>query len=52
MHVHGVGPGHSSKNCNNKTKEGETGGHNNSATRAHPSGPGQNKNKDWDNFLL
>ena len=45
-HGHGVGPGHSSKTCNNKTKEGETGGHNNSATRAHPSGLGQNKNKD------
>ena len=49
---HSVGTGNSIKNCNNKTKEGETGDHNNSATRAHPSGPGRNKNKDWDNLLL
>ena len=52
MHVHGVGPRHSSKTCNNNIKEGETGGHNNSATRAHPSRPGRNKYKDWDNVLL
>ena len=35
-HGLGVGPGHSSKTFNSKTKEGETGGHNNSAARAHP----------------
>ena len=51
-HGHSVGAGHSSKNCNNKTKEGETGGHNNNATHANPSGPGQNNNKDWDKFIL
>ena len=51
-HGHGMGPGHSSKTCNNKIEEGETGGHNNSTTHAHPYGLRRNKNKDWDNFLL
>ena len=51
-HGHSLGPGHISKICNNKTKEDKTGGHNNSATCAHPSGSGRNKNKYWDNVLL
>ena len=51
-HSHSVGPGHSRKNCNNKTREGETGGHNKNATRSNPSTPVQNKNKDWDKFLF
>ena len=51
-HGHGVGAGHSIKNCNNKTKNGETGGHNNNATCANPSGPDQNMNKYWDKMLL
>ena len=51
-HGHGVGPVQIIKTCNKKTKEGETGDHNNNATRAQPSGPGRNKNKDWDKFFL
>ena len=39
-HGHGVGHVHSIKTCDNKTKEGDTCGHNNSPTRAHPSVPG------------
>ena len=52
IHGHGVGPGHSRKNCYNKTNEGITGSHNNSATCAHPSRPVRNKNKYWDKYLL
>ena len=52
MHGHCVGSGHSSKNFNNKTSEGDTGGHNNSATHTHPSGPGRKNNEDWEKMLL
>ena len=51
-HGHVMGPRNSSKYCNNKTKEGDTGGHNNSATSDHPSGPGRNKNKYLEKCLL
>ena len=51
-HGHGVGSGHSSKKLNNKTREGNIGGHNNNAMRANPSGPFRNRNKYWDIFLL
>ena len=51
-HSHNVGAVHSSKNCNNKTREGDTGGHNNSATCSNPYGPVRNRNKYWENFLL
>ena len=51
-HSYGVGDFHSSKICNNKTREGETGNHNNNATCDNTSGPGRNRNKYWDNFLL
>ena len=44
-HGHDVGPGHSSKNCNNKIRGGETGRHNNNATRAHNYGPGKTRTK-------
>ena len=46
-HGHGVGPDHSSKKCNNKTRDGETGGHNKNTMRSNPSGTGRNKNKYW-----
>ena len=51
-HAHGVGPGHSGKTCTNNTKEGKTGGHNNSATRAHSSGLGRKNNKDWEKVFV
>ena len=50
-HGWGLGPGHDSMSCKNKTREGETGGHINSATRSNPVGPGKNKNKGWDDFV-
>ena len=50
-HRWGLGPGHDSTLCKNKTKEGEPGGHVNAATRANTVGPGKNKNKGWDDFV-
>ena len=50
-HGWGLGPGHDSMSCKNKTKEGEPGSHVNAATRANPVGPEKNKNKGWDDFV-
>ena len=50
-HGWGLAADHNSMRCRNKTREGEPGGHVNSATRANPSGPGKTKNKGWDDFL-
>ena len=50
-HGWGLGPGHDSMSCKNKTREGEPGGHVNAATRSNPVGPGKNKNKGWDDFV-
>ena len=50
-HGWGLVPGHDSMSCKNKTKEGEPGGHVNTATRSNPVGPGKNKNKGWDDFV-
>ena len=51
IHGWGLGPGHDSMSCKNKTIEGDTGGHVNSATRSNPVGPRKNKNKCWDDFV-
>ena len=50
-HGWGLGPGHNSMSCKNKTKEGKPGSHVNTATRSSPVGPGKNKNKGWDDFV-
>ena len=43
--THGWGTSHNSPNC---TKKGQ--GHIDTVTRANPSGPGINCNKDWNDF--
>ena len=48
----GLGPVHDSMSCKNKTKEGKPGGHVNTPTRVNPVGPGKNKNKGWDDFVI
>ena len=50
-HGWGLGPGHDSMSCINKTREGAPGGHVNAATLSNPVGPGKNKNKGWDDFV-
>ena len=44
-HGWGVAFRHSSATCNNKLP-----GHDDTATRANPAGPGKTKNKGWDSF--
>ena len=46
-HGHGVAYKHASKFCHNKSI-----GHIEAATRTHPAGPGTNKNKGWDDWLM